>query len=35
MGPMLRETFAPILYVVPYDNFEDAIAMNNAATHGL
>ena len=35
MGPMLRETFAPILYVVPYDNFEDAIAMNNVASHGL
>jgi len=35
MGPMLRETFAPILYVVPYDNFEDAISMNNAASHGL
>jgi len=35
MGPMLRETFAPILYVVPYDNFEDAIAMNNSASHGL
>jgi len=35
MGPMLRETFAPILYVVPYDNFEDAIAMNNATSHGL
>ena len=35
MGPMLRETFAPILYVVPYDNFEDAIAMNNGASHGL
>jgi len=35
IGPMLRETFAPILYVVPYDNFDDAIAMNNAASHGL
>lgn len=35
IGPMLRETFAPILYVVPYDHFEDAIAMNNAASHGL
>jgi aldehyde dehydrogenase (NAD+) len=35
VGPMLRETFAPILYVVPYDHFEDAIAMNNAASHGL
>ena len=34
-GPMLRETFAPILYVVPYDHFDDAIAMNNAASHGL
>jgi aldehyde dehydrogenase (NAD+) len=34
-GPMLRETFAPILYVVPYENFDDAIAMNNAASHGL
>jgi len=34
-GPMLRETFAPILYIVPYDNFEDAIAMNNAVSHGL
>ena len=35
VGPMLRETFAPILYVVPYDSFDDAIAMNNAASHGL
>ena len=35
VGPMLRETFAPILYVVPYDHFDDAIAMNNAASHGL
>jgi aldehyde dehydrogenase (NAD+) len=34
-GPMLRETFAPILYIAPYDRFEDAIAMNNAAAHGL
>jgi aldehyde dehydrogenase (NAD+) len=34
-GPMLRETFAPILYVTPYDRFEDAIAMNNAVVHGL
>jgi aldehyde dehydrogenase (NAD+) len=34
-GPMLRETFAPILYVVPYDDFGEAIAMNNAAAHGL
>lgn len=34
-GPMLHETFAPILYVVPYDDFDDAIAMNNAVVHGL
>ncbi|MES2941987.1 MAG: aldehyde dehydrogenase family protein [Pseudomonadota bacterium] len=34
-GPMLHETFAPILYVVPYDDFDDAIAMNNAVAHGL
>ena len=34
-GPMLRETFAPILYVVPYDDFHDAIAINNASAHGL
>ncbi len=34
-GPMLQETFAPILYVVPYDTFEQAIELNNAAAHGL
>jgi aldehyde dehydrogenase (NAD+) len=34
-GPMLQETFAPILYVVPYDTFEEAIALNNAVAHGL
>jgi aldehyde dehydrogenase (NAD+) len=34
-GPMLQETFAPILYVVPYDSFEEAISMNNAVAHGL
>jgi aldehyde dehydrogenase (NAD+) len=34
-GPMLQETFAPILYVVPYDDFEQAIELNNAAAHGL
>ncbi|SFB69150.1 aldehyde dehydrogenase (NAD+) [Polaromonas sp. OV174] len=34
-GPMLQETFAPILYVVPYDEFDEAIALNNAAAHGL
>ena len=34
-GPMLQETFAPILYVTPYDTFEQALAMNNAVAHGL
>ena len=32
---MLRETFAPILYVLPFDDLEQAIAYNNAAAHGL
>ena len=34
-GPMLRETFAPILYVTAYDTFEEAIALNNAVGAGL
>jgi aldehyde dehydrogenase (NAD+) len=34
-GPMVHETFAPILYVVPYDSFDEAIALNNAVVHGL
>lgn len=34
-GPVLRETFAPILYVMKYKNFEDAIAMQNAVSAGL
>ena len=34
-GPVLRETFAPILYVVRYRDFADAIAMNNAVGAGL
>lgn len=34
-GPMLQETFAPILYVVPYDSFDEAVAINNAVSHGL
>ena len=35
LGPMLEETFAPILYVLPYDSLEQAIEWNNAASHGL
>jgi len=34
-GPMLDETFAPILYVLPFDELDEAIALNNAAAHGL
>jgi aldehyde dehydrogenase (NAD+) len=32
---MLRETFAPILYVCRYSELEEAIALHNAARHGL
>lgn len=35
VGPMLRETFAPILYCLRYDTLEEAIALNNAAAQGL
>ncbi len=34
-GPVLRETFAPILYVMRYSAFDDAIAMHNAVGAGL
>ncbi len=30
-----RETFAPILYVIPYRTFEEAIAIHNDAPQGL
>ncbi len=30
-----RETFAPILYLMTYQNFEDAIAWHNEVSHGL
>ncbi|CAG9273700.1 Aldehyde dehydrogenase (NAD+) [Paraburkholderia unamae] len=32
---VLKETFAPILYVLKYSDFNDAIEANNAAHHGL
>jgi len=32
---MAEETFAPILYVVPYDSFEGALAMQNDVRQGL
>jgi aldehyde dehydrogenase (NAD+) len=30
-----QETFAPLLYLVPYDDFEEAITLNNAVPQGL
>jgi len=32
---MLTETFAPILYLMPYTSLDEAVALNNAASHGL
>ena len=34
-GPVLRETFAPILYVIRYTELSEAIALNNAVDAGL
>ncbi len=34
-GPVLRETFAPILYVLNYRDFDSAIALQNAVPQGL
>jgi aldehyde dehydrogenase (NAD+) len=34
-GPVLHETFAPILYVMRYQQLQEAIAMNNAVGAGL
>lgn len=34
-GPMLRETFAPILYAVRYRDLAEAIALQNATAAGL
>ena len=30
-----QETFAPLLYVLPYEDFDQAIALNNAVSQGL
>jgi aldehyde dehydrogenase (NAD+) len=35
MGPALRETFAPILYIVRYHDLADAIALQNSVGAGL
>lgn len=32
---VMRETFAPILYVLPYERFEDALETHNAVPQGL
>jgi aldehyde dehydrogenase (NAD+) len=34
-GPMLRETFAPLLYVMPYTEFDEALALHNGVPQGL
>ncbi|MFC7053863.1 aldehyde dehydrogenase family protein [Hansschlegelia quercus] len=34
-GPMIRETFAPILYVVRFSELDAAIELNNAVAQGL
>jgi len=35
IGLVLRETFAPLLYVLTYDDWDEAVALHNAASHGL
>jgi aldehyde dehydrogenase (NAD+) len=35
IGPVLRETFAPILYVMRYESLAEAIALHNAVPQGL
>jgi aldehyde dehydrogenase (NAD+) len=35
IGPVLRETFAPILYVMRYRDLDRAIALHNAVPQGL
>ena len=34
-GSVLKETFAPIMYVLRYRDFDEAIALNNAVPQGL
>lgn len=35
MGPVLRETFAPILYVMRYSDFDTALSLQNGVPQGL
>jgi aldehyde dehydrogenase (NAD+) len=34
-GPMLRETFAPLLYMMPYTDFDQALELHNGVSQGL
>lgn len=34
-GPVEKETFAPILYVLRYSDFDEALRLHNAVPHGL
>jgi aldehyde dehydrogenase (NAD+) len=35
IGPALRETFAPILYVMKYSEFDEALTLHNGVRQGL
>ena len=35
VGPMIEETFAPILYVLKYRDFDEALALHNGVPQGL
>jgi aldehyde dehydrogenase (NAD+) len=35
VGPVVEETFAPILYVLKYRTFEEALALQNGVSQGL
>jgi aldehyde dehydrogenase (NAD+) len=35
IGPVLRETFAPLLYVMPFTDFDQAIELHNGVPQGL
>ncbi len=35
IGPVLHETFAPLLYVMPYSDFDEALALHNGVPQGL
>jgi aldehyde dehydrogenase (NAD+) len=35
IAPVLRETFAPLLYVMPFEEFDEALAWHNGVPQGL